>query len=332
VSEGLVLREVSLRLGAVEALRSASLRAAPGEYVAVVGPSGSGKSSLVRCAAGLAAPDAGWIGWDGTPWSDPRIRVPPHRRGIGWVPQDLALWPHRTARGHVEYVLRLAGVPAGERERRAREALGRVGLSERAQHRPAHLSGGEAQRLALARALAAGPRLLLLDEPLGQLDLRLRRDLAAEVRAIVGRTGAAAVHVTHDAEEALGLGDRVVVIEGGEIVQDGTPASLERSPATAFVATVTGRPNVVPPGLVPGLVASLRVREDDPRFARLRDGSLAFAAGALCVAPEGAAAEVVGALRVDGRRCVRLRLGGTVVVVACEDPPSAGAAVRVACA
>lgn len=329
MTEGLSLRGVSLRLGAVQALREASLGIAPGEYVTVVGPSGSGKSSLVRCAAGLVAPDAGWIGWDGAAWSDPRVRVPPHRRGIGWVPQDLALWPHRTALGHVEYVLRLAGVPAADRERRAREALHRVGLADRAHHRPAHLSGGEAQRLALARALAPGPRLLLLDEPLGQLDLRLRRDLAAEVRAIVGRTGAAALHVTHDAEEALGLGDRVLVLEGGEVVQDGTPASLERSPETAFVATVTGRSNVVPASAADAFASALGIAAHDVRFVRLRDGGLAFAPTALRVAAEGAAAEAGGSLRVDGRRCVRVHVGGIPFVVACDEPPPPGAALRV---
>lgn len=329
--EGLVVRGVSLRLGTVPVLCEVGMTVAPGEHVAVIGPSGSGKTSLLRVVAGFEAPDAGEVAWAGTPWSLPAdIVVPPRLRRIGMVAQDLALWPHLTALDHVATALRLRGAPRAARRGEALAALARVGLMDRAGHRPGALSGGEGQRLAIARAIVGGSRLLLLDEPLGQLDVALRRELSREIPRIAGETGAGVLHVTHSAEDAFEGTDRIVVIEAGRITQEGSAEDLSLRPATGFVAAVVGRTNRVPAPRAAEVRAALGAPPADPRFSTLADGDLAFAPTAVRLAGSGLAAVVERSVLVRGERVVEVRAGSGQLLVPGEG--EAGATVFVACA
>ena len=237
---GLRIEHLTVRYGDVTALRDVSLGVAPGEHVAIIGPSGSGKSSLLLSVAGLIRPADGVIRWNEDRWFDAEgsAFVRPEHRRIGMLAQQPALWPHLTARRHLLRVLAWRGVPRRERGDEADRLLELVGISHRAAHRPAELSGGEQQRLALARALVGGSRILLLDEPLGQLDLVRRRELGAEMCRVAREMDAAVLHVTHDPTDALTLADRVVVLEEGEISQRGTPKEIRASPATGFIAKV----------------------------------------------------------------------------------------------
>ena len=239
-AEGLRVAHLAVRYGAVTALHDVSLGVAPGEHVAIIGPSGSGKSSLLRSVAGLIRPTGGVIRWNDELWFDASGTgwVEPEHRRIGMIAQQPALWPHLTARAHLTRVLGWRGVARRERGAQADELLELVGIAHRATHRPAQLSGGEQQRLALARALVGGSRVLLLDEPLGQLDLVRRRELGREMCRIAREMNAAVLHVTHDPADALTLADRLVVLEEGAISQMGTPAEAIARPASAFVAQV----------------------------------------------------------------------------------------------
>lgn len=243
--DGLNVEALSVQYGHIQAVREVSLSVQPGEHIAIIGPSGSGKSSLLRSVAGLIRPAAGRITWadetwfdtDGTQWIEPE-----HRR-IGMIAQQPALWPHLTARAHLMRVLGWRGVERRDRAGQTERLLELVGIAHRATHRPAELSGGEQQRLALARALVGGSRLLLLDEPLGQLDLVRRRELGREMSRIAQEMGAAVLHVTHDPTDAMSLADRIVVLEGGRILQHGTPDEIRSQPAGAFVEAVVRMTN-----------------------------------------------------------------------------------------
>lgn len=240
VRSGLWAEGLSLRIGALELLRDVSLTVAAGEHVAVIGPSGAGKSTLLRCIAGLAAPDAGAVGFGAEVWSRAAstcAMVPPERRGVAMIAQELALWPHLTARQHLVLTLRWRGVARSVRAAEAHELLRLVRLEARADHRPAALSGGEGQRLALARALAGGTRVLLLDEPLASLDVVLRRELGAEFAALARVRGSAVLHVTHAPEDVLALADRVVALEMGRITESARIAEVALGTATAFDST-----------------------------------------------------------------------------------------------
>jgi molybdate transport system ATP-binding protein len=218
------------------------LAVAPGEVLALLGPNGAGKSTSLRALAGLAPLTGGHLRLDGELLEDPRrrLRVPPERRPVGVVFQDYLLFPHLSALDNVAFGPRCQGLGRARSRRIAADLLARMGLTQYAHTRPRRLSGGQAQRVALARALATGPRMLLLDEPLAALDARARLEVRAELRRHLAEFEAVAVLVTHDPLDAMVLADLLVVIEHGEVVQEGTPAGIARRPRSDYVARLVG--------------------------------------------------------------------------------------------
>ncbi|MFJ6505776.1 ABC transporter ATP-binding protein [Streptomyces sp. NPDC091879] len=237
----LSLRGATVRFGGRAVLDAVDLDVAEHEIVCVLGPSGSGKSTLLRTVAGLQPLDAGSVTLDGRD----QAAVPAHRRGVGLMFQDHQLFPQRDVGGNVAFGLRMHGAPKAEQAERVAELLDLVGLPGARNRAVASLSGGEQQRVALARALAPRPRLLMLDEPLGQLDRSLRERLVVELRGLFGELGTTVLAVTHDQGEAFALADRVVVMRDGRIAQSGTPLEVWQRPADAFVARFLGFDNVV---------------------------------------------------------------------------------------
>ncbi|MGV9348537.1 ABC transporter ATP-binding protein [Streptomyces spiralis] len=262
------LQAATVRFGGRAALDAVDLAVAEHEIVCVLGPSGSGKSTLLRAVAGLQPLDSGRVLLDGRDQSG----VPAHRREVGLMFQDHQLFPQRDVAGNVGFGLRMRGASKGERAARVGELLDLVGLPGAGARAVAALSGGEQQRVALARALAPRPRLLMLDEPLGQLDRSLRERLVVELRELFGRLGTTVLAVTHDQGEAFALADRVVVMREGRIAQSGTPLEVWQRPADAFVARFLGFENVVE-ARVEGEAAvtpwgKVPVPEDAPQGAR----------------------------------------------------------------
>ena len=238
---GLTVAGVSVGFDGTPVLDGVDLAVAPGEVVVLLGPSGCGKTTLLRAVAGLEPTLAGTISWDGIDLAG----VPPHERGFGLMFQDHALFPHRDVAGNVGFGLRMAGMPEAHRDERVGRVLDLVGLSGFGPRSVATLSGGEAQRVALARSLAPGPRLLMLDEPLGSLDRALRDRLVDELGILLRRLGQAAIHVTHDHDEAFTLADRIAVMAEGRIARIGTPAAVWSDPRTVAVARSVGHRNLV---------------------------------------------------------------------------------------
>ncbi|MFJ8603259.1 ABC transporter ATP-binding protein [Streptomyces shenzhenensis] len=230
---------VSRRFGDVAAVDGIDLTIERGKLTTLLGPSGCGKTTSLRMLAGYAAPSEGRILIDGVD----STRTPPERRGLGMVFQSYALFPHMSVADNVGYGLKLRKVTRTERQARVGEALELVGLGHLAKSRPRKLSGGQQQRVALARAIAIRPKLLLLDEPLSNLDARLRVQMRAEIRRIQAETGLTVVLVTHDQDEALELSDVMVVMRAGKIVQRGAPETVFRNPADRFVAEFLGYEN-----------------------------------------------------------------------------------------
>lgn len=226
--EGFVIDDVSLELP-------------DRSFTVLLGPSGSGKTTLLRLLAGLERPDRGRILRDGADVTD----LPAEARGIGFVFQDGALFPHLDVLANVAFGLRVRGVPRLAAHGRAAEALAQVGLADKSARRIDNLSGGERQRVALARALAPRPQVLLLDEPLANLDRTLREELRGQLRRLHDQLGLTTVLVTHDRDEALALADRIVVVRDGRVVEQGEPRALFREPRTAFTAALLGAANVV---------------------------------------------------------------------------------------
>ncbi|MFF4835638.1 ABC transporter ATP-binding protein [Streptomyces sp. NPDC001315] len=237
----LSLASATVRFGGRAVLDAVDLDVAEHEVVCVLGPSGSGKSTLLRVVAGLQPLHGGRVSLAGRD----QVGVPAHKRGVGLMFQDHQLFPQRDVGGNVAFGLRMHGASRGERDGRVGELLDLVGLPGAARRAVAALSGGEQQRVALARALAPRPRLLMLDEPLGQLDRSLRERLVVELRELFGRLGTTVLAVTHDQGEAFALADRVVVMRDGRIAQSGTPLEVWQRPADAFVARFLGFDNVV---------------------------------------------------------------------------------------
>jgi putative spermidine/putrescine transport system ATP-binding protein len=237
------IRLVGLRksFGAVEAVAGVDLDIADGEFFSMLGPSGSGKTTVLRMIAGFEAPTGGRVELSGRDVT----RLAPFERDVNTVFQDYALFPHLNVSQNVEYGLRVRKVGRSDREQRAAQALHTVRLEGFGTRRPAELSGGQRQRVALARALVNRPRVLLLDEPLGALDLKLREEMQVELKAIQREVGITFVFVTHDQEEALTMSDRVAVFNHGRIEQVGVPAEVYERPASPFVAGFVGTSNLL---------------------------------------------------------------------------------------
>ena len=238
--------QVSRRFGSVRAVDGVDLEVGAGEFFAMLGPSGSGKTTCLRLIAGFEQPTSGHIEIFG----ETAEGIPPYRRNVNTVFQDYALFPHLNVLDNVAYSLMVRGIPKPERHQSAEEALSMVRLPGYGERRPGQLSGGQRQRVALARALVNRPKVLLLDEPLGALDLRLREQMQEELKALQKSLAITFVFVTHDQGEALSMADRIAVFDSGCIIQIGTPEDIYQRPNTRFVAEFVGSSNVLPPAFV----------------------------------------------------------------------------------
>jgi putative spermidine/putrescine transport system ATP-binding protein len=239
--DALSVIEVEVAFGRTRVLDRLSLDVAAAEFVALLGSSGCGKTTLLRAISGFAPVLAGRIligGKDVT-------HAPPERRGMAMVFQSYALWPHMTTAQNIAYGLRLRGTGRAERARRVEEVLALLGLAGLGERPVTQLSGGQRQRVALGRALAVSPGILLLDEPLSNLDARVRQSVRHEIKALQGQLGITAIHVTHDREEAMVMADRIAIMNAGRIVQEGPPEEIYNLPASPFVATFMGADNVI---------------------------------------------------------------------------------------
>jgi iron(III) transport system ATP-binding protein len=281
------IENVEKRFGSFAALKGVCLDIRPGELFCLLGPSGCGKTTLLRCIAGFHTPDAGRVLIDGRDVT----RVPPHRRDTGMVFQSYALWPHMTLAENVAFGLEMRKVPRAEIRRRVAEALELVHMGDRAKVRPNQLSGGQQQRVALARALVIHPQCLLLDEPLSNLDAKLRLEMRTEIRRICKEAGLTAVYVTHDQKEALSIADRLAVMREGTVEQIGTPAEVYRTPVKRVRGGLRRRGQFLPG---PRRICGDRRRDggDPLRRFRRRGGRRGLGVGdevALCVRPESCA-------------------------------------------
>jgi len=276
MTTAVLFSKVSRHYGPVKALDEVDLQVMEGEFFAMLGPSGSGKTTCLRQIAGFEQPTSGHIEIFG----ETAEGVPPFRRNVNTVFQDYALFPHLNVLDNVAYGLMIRGVPRAERYRNAEELLELVALPGLGKRRAGELSGGQRQRVALARALVNKPRVLLLDEPLGALDLKLREQMQEELKTLHRQLGITFIFVTHDQTEALSMADRVALFNDGRIVQVGTPQEIYRQPGSRFVADFVGSSNVLPPEFV-NTVAG------EPRWASLRPESIRLSSS------EGHAASVI---------------------------------------
>jgi len=235
------LESVRKSFGDVVAVDGVDLEIPAGEFFTLLGPSGSGKTTTLRLVAGFEQPDGGRIYLRGKDVTD----LPPYDRDVNTVFQDYALFPHMAVAENVEYGLRIRKIPKGQRRERVEDALAMVQLTGFGKRKPSQLSGGQRQRVALARAIVNRPQVLLLDEPLGALDLKLRQEMQIELKRIQQEVGITFVYVTHDQEEALTMSDRIAVFNDGRIEQVGPPADLYERPATEFVASFVGISNTL---------------------------------------------------------------------------------------
>src|SRR5512135_1789691 len=241
----LELADLTKRYAGVGAVEGVSLAVAKGEFICLLGPSGCGKTTTLRMIAGFLEPDGGEIRVNGEIVSRPGKVVPPERRSMSMIFQSYAVWPHMTVLENVAYGLKMQKRPAAERRERAMAMLAATRLTEHAEKYPAALSGGQQQRVALARALAPNPGILLLDEPLSNLDANLRGEMRMEIRRLHERFGNTSIYVTHDQMEAMTMADRIVVMSAGRIEQIGTPQEVYDAPKSRFVARFIGASNVI---------------------------------------------------------------------------------------
>lgn len=260
--------DVSRAFGDVKAVDQVSIDIQDGEFFSMLGPSGSGKTTCLRLIAGFEQPSAGSIRIHGAE----AVGLAPYQRDVNTVFQDYALFPHMNVRDNVAYGLKVKGVGKTERRNRAEEALGMVALAGYGERKPVQLSGGQRQRVALARALVCRPRVLLLDEPLGALDLKLREQMQSELKKLQRQLGITFIFVTHDQTEALSMSDRVAVFNKGRIEQVDTPRNLYMKPATPFVAEFVGTSNVLRGELAQLLTGSAAPFSIRPEHIRLEGG------------------------------------------------------------
>ncbi len=297
----IALREVTKRFGAATAVDRVSLEIGDGELFTLLGPSGCGKTTLLRMIAGFSPVDGGDIRF-----GERRVdALPPYARNIGMVFQNYALWPHMTVRGNVTYGLRLRKLAAVEIGRRLAAGLAKVNLTGLEDRYPGQLSGGQQQRVALARALVLNPDILLLDEPLSNLDAKIRVQVRGEIRALQKDLGITTIYVTHDQEEALSLSDRVAVMRDGRVQQVASPKALYERPANRFVADFVGTNN-----FIPGVVkerAGAHVLVETPLGP-----VCARPACVLAVRPENVALDGAGENVVAGRVRLAAYLGNTL--------------------
>lgn len=261
---------VSRQFGEVKAVDRVSIDIQDGEFFSMLGPSGSGKTTCLRLIAGFEQPSAGSIRIHG----EEAAGLPPYQRDVNTVFQDYALFPHMNVRDNVAYGLKVKGVGKTERLNRAEEALGMVALGGYGERKPVQLSGGQRQRVALARALVNRPRVLLLDEPLGALDLKLREQMQSELKKLQRQLGITFIFVTHDQTEALSMSDRVAVFNKGRIEQVDTPRNLYMKPATTFVAEFVGTSNVIRGELAQRLSGNPQPFSIRPEHVRFAEGPL----------------------------------------------------------
>lgn len=234
-----IMKDLVKTFGPTRAVDHISLTIEPGELFFLLGPSGCGKTTLLRCIAGFHEPESGTI----LMGEDDVTRLPPHQRDTGMVFQSYALWPHMSVAQNVAFGLEMRKISKSETEQRVKEALEMVKMTDRADHKPNQLSGGQQQRVALARALVIHPKCLLLDEPLSNLDAKLRLEMRTEIRRICKEAGLSAIYVTHDQKEALSVADRLAVLNGGVVEQCGTPQEVYLHPASVFAAGFIGETN-----------------------------------------------------------------------------------------
>jgi ABC-type Fe3+/spermidine/putrescine transport system ATPase subunit len=331
----LELRGLTKHFGASVTVGPIDLIVRQGEFVTLLGPSGCGKTTTLNMIGGFVTPDAGGIHLAGSPVET----LPPWRRDLGIVFQDYALFPHRTVAENIGFGLRMRRVGRAEIARRVYEAMQLVRLDGLGDRRPGQLSGGQRQRVALARALVIRPSLLLLDEPLSNLDLKLREEMRIEISTLQRRLGIAALFVTHDQEEALTMSDRIAVMRGGRIEQLGSAREIYEAPASAFVAGFIGSTNLIRGSVIAPRQPGGTVRVDTgagpamiPIVGDLPDGGavlLMIRPERLKLASPGAApegtnawsAQVVRTIYLGGRMEVRLRLrdGGTAIAYAVNE-------------
>jgi thiamine transport system ATP-binding protein len=309
----LELRAVTLRYGTATALDAIDLSVASGQTLAVMGPSGSGKTSLLRVVAGLEPPDAGTVRWDGNDVTE----TPPHERGFGLMFQDYALFPHKTVAGNVAFGLRMQGRSNEQTADRVAAALDLVGLTGYDARSVGTLSGGEQQRVALARTLAPAPKLVMLDEPIGSLDRTLRERLLVEMRRIFDQIDAGVLYVTHDRLEAFAVADQVAVMQSGRIVRTGNAYELWNDPRSAFTARFLGLENVFEASIDDGMVDTGWVRLPLPRDETGPVQGIAIAPNRLHLGSTTGIEGTVAAVRFGGlgyRVTVRIADGPMLVV------------------
>jgi iron(III) transport system ATP-binding protein len=314
------------------ALHEVSLELPSGSFVVLLGPSGCGKTTTLRMLAGLEHPTRGTISFGDRVVADggTGASVPAEKRGLGMVFQSYALWPHMTVRANLDWPLRIARWSAADRRSRVDEVLGMLDISELADRHPAEISGGQQQRVAIARTIASRPGVLLFDEPLSNLDARLRVDTRAELAQVHRATGGTSVYVTHDQVEALALASHIAVMRDGRVEQFGSPTELLERPATAFVASFLGTPPAV---LLRGEVTDGRLVRDGHDIAQV-DGAtgtvqVMYRAQHVGLAPHGQLDfDVVECTPLAGRYVVSGMTGGDRVSVITETPVPAGTSTR----
>ncbi len=291
----------------------------PPSVVILFGPSGSGKTTVLRCLAGLERPDEGSIRFDGERWLDIEqgIAFPPQRRGLGFMSQDYALFPHYTVAGNLEFGL--GDVPKADRPGRIAEVLNLLHIQDLADRRPSQLSGGQQQRVALARAVVRHPRLLLLDEPLSSLDAPTRAHLCVELRGLLKRLAIPTILVTHDWEEALALGDQMVVMSRGQVIQQGSPQAVFSRPVNQEVAHIVGVDTILPGRVVGETEGLLTVEVQGRRLTAVADKGLGPEVF-VCIRAEDVVLEPAG----TGTTSARNHLTGTATQI-----QSVGALARV---